>query len=230
MAASPCWLSCAASTSANCSISRAIVTASDGVNSPSAMVGTRRAAFGSPAVENLVEAANRMITDTMDVKAICSECGTYRYSFNEQWDANLWALPICMLNPATAQNTENLNRRHPTRQKCREIAQREGYGGIMVVNLFAARCQTPRQLRCFSDPFGSKNNDILEETAASAKALGTPILCAWGTKGRMFGADQRALDIFKRAGVQLVCLGKTRHRYPRHPLHADITQPLLPFP
>jgi hypothetical protein len=79
-----------------------------------------------------------------------------------------------------------------------------------VVNLFAGRCQKPQQLRCFSDPFCHKNDAILAETAAIAKALGIPILCAWGTKGRMFDADQRALAVFKKAGVRLVCLDKTQ--------------------
>ena len=161
--------------------------------------------------------------------AIYSECGTYRYSFNQQWDYSRPALPICMLNPGTMAEADNPNRQHPTRRNCVTVAQREGHGGITVVNLFAGRCQKPQQLRRFSDPFGPKNDAMLAETAAIAKTLGIPILCAWGTKGRMLDADQRALAIFKKAGVRLVCLDKTQKGYPRHPLFADLTQPLVAF-
>jgi hypothetical protein len=161
--------------------------------------------------------------------AIYSECGTYRYSFSHQWDSTRPALPICMLNRGTTAKADNPNRQHPTRRKCITVAQREGYGGITVVNLFAGRCQKSQQLRCFCDPFGPKNDAILAETAVIAKALGIPILCAWGTKGRMFDADQRALAIFKKSAVRLVCLDKTQKGYPRHPLYADLTSPLVAF-
>ena len=161
--------------------------------------------------------------------AIYSGCGSYRYWFNHVWDRSRPPLLICMLNPGTTAEADPLKGHHPTRQKCIAVARREGYGGIMVVNLFAWRCQKPQQLRGISDPFGPQNDAMLAGTAAIAHARGKPILCAWGTKGRMFGADQRALSIFKKADVRLVCLGKTQKGYPRHPLHADRTQPLVAF-
>jgi len=74
--------------------------------------------------------------------AVVSDDGLYRYILTRTWDRSLPALVFCMLNPSTADATVD----DPTIRKCIGFAQRLGYGGIIVVNLFAYRATKPREL------------------------------------------------------------------------------------
>lgn len=161
-----------------------------------------------------------------------SDCRAYRYWHFERWNCSRPVLPFCMLNPATTAEADTPDRRHQTRLICKHVAESEGYGGIMQVNLFAACCPKAEGLRGFRGPFGPMNDVALAETAAAAAAQGLPILCAWGWRGHMQGADQRARAIFKSTGVRLLCLELCRNRrgrYPKHPIGADLSLPLAAF-
>jgi hypothetical protein len=72
-----------------------------------------------------------------------SACRTYRYRLWRQWDADLAPVVWVMLNPSTADESAD----DPTIRKCIGFAQRWGYGGIEVVNLYAYRSPDPRQLK-----------------------------------------------------------------------------------
>ena len=58
-----------------------------------------------------------------------------------------------MLNPSTADGETD----DATIRVCRGRALRMGYGGIIVVNLFAYRATSPDNMECAADPFGPDN-------------------------------------------------------------------------
>jgi len=159
------------------------------------------------------------LAERVESGAIISDCGQYRYRLWRMWDHSSDALPICMLNPSTADASVD----DPTIRRCMSFARREGFGGIVVVNLFALRATDPKALKHHPFPVGSDNRWHLEQVAWWCRNYDMPILCAWGA-----GRDARhALDAF--AGVELVCLARTTDGSPRHPLYVRANQPLEPF-
>jgi hypothetical protein len=153
------------------------------------------------------------------MSAIISACGTYRYVLSRDGDLTSHKGPavFIMLNPSTADAELD----DPTIRRCRSFAQTWGCNGIRVVNLYALRSTDPAALWTHSDPVGPDNDDWLERIALAAPE----VVCAWGANAK---AD-RVREVATRlttAGVQLKCLGTTKHGAPRHPLYVHGQQPL----
>ena len=155
--------------------------------------------------------------------ATISEDGLYRYRLERFWSGE-HALPFVMLNPSTADAETD----DPTIRRCIGFARRERAGGIIVANLFGLRATNPRSLSVAKDPFGPENAINLDCIAGFAFRSGMPIVAAWGG-GSIRSASIKAMTIFKRNGCRVVCLGKTKHGFPRHPLYVRADQPLEPF-
>ena len=154
--------------------------------------------------------------------AIISKCKRYRYRLTRHWDADRRALPFVMLNPSTADADID----DPTIRRCIGFAKREGAGGIVVVNLFAFRATSPVDMFAEPERVGPHNEEHLTEVGATSVAVKMPIVCAWGAHGK--ATAQWAVDLFRRQGANLVCLGKTQNGNPRHPLYVVGTQALVP--
>lgn len=148
----------------------------------------------------------------------------YRYTLHRQWDDATCSLPIVMLNPSTATDTEDDN----TIRRCIEFAKRDGFGGIHVVNLFAVRATDPNELWDFLDPIGPDNDRTIAALAEACIRYKVPVLCAWGAHPM---AQHRQWDVLNLlAGAETVCLGKTMAGRPRHPLYLRSDTPMVPFP
>lgn len=154
------------------------------------------------------------------MSAIISDCGQYRYRLTRDWGHGR-RLPFCMLNPSTADADID----DPTIRRCIGFAKREGYGGLVVVNLFAFRATDPKAMQAAAFPFGPDNHSHLSTVARAASALDIPIVCAWGANDR----GDVAKSIFREAEVRMVCLGRTKDGSPRHPLYVRGDQPLEHF-
>lgn len=156
--------------------------------------------------------------------ALISECGQYRYWLARTWDAGTRALPIIMLNPSTADAAID----DPTIRRCVAFAKREGFGGIRVMNLFAFRATSPKDMLAAGNPYGPDNEDHLLQLIVDARNANTPILCAWGAHG-IHGMAKRLQAYAQVNRARLVCLGKTNGGHPRHPLYVKGDQPFEPF-
>lgn len=156
--------------------------------------------------------------------AFISSDGAYRYRLTRYWGPGPM-LPFVMLNPSTADADID----DPTIRRCMAFARRENMGGIVVVNLYAFRATDPQRLKEVNDPRGIGNYDALGNVAIEAPANKVPIVCAWGAHGTMLGSLQ-ACDELRRHGADLVCLGKTKEGFPRHPLYVRGDAPLIPYP
>lgn len=127
-----------------------------------------------------------------------------------------------MLNPSLADAKID----DPTIRRCIGFAKREGAGGLIVVNLYAFRETRPDALRRAKNPIGPRNRGTLMEAARNAGKSGLPLICAWGAHGD----GSEAIELFRRAGARLACLGKTASGGPRHPLYVKADQPFEGFP
>lgn len=143
--------------------------------------------------------------------ATISKCQKYRY-----WLERVWAedgtgfVNFVMLNPSTADAEQD----DPTIRKCIGFAQRWGYMGMHVVNLFALRSTDPRMLYESSDPVGPENDAFLEAGFVSAERT----IVAWGKHGELNGRAEAVLKRF--AGkYPIQALKLNGDGSPRHPLY-----------
>jgi hypothetical protein len=153
--------------------------------------------------------------------AIISPDGIYRYHLTRRWNAGP-LLPFIMLNPSTADADID----DPTIRRCMGFAKRERASGIVVGNVYAFRATKPTDLWKAQDPHGPENDAALRRIAAESLLDGVPIVCAWGAHA---SNANRHIAILQAAGASLVCLGKTKHGAPRHPLYVKGNQPLESF-
>lgn len=137
---------------------------------------------------------------------------TYRWYLGREW--NKWGHRILfiMLNPSTADDQID----DATIRKCIGFAQRWGFGGITVANLFAYRATDPKELKKAADPVGKANDDWLLSLSGGLSE-GKTIVAAWGVHGAFKDRDQKVAGLLK--DKKLFCLGTTKDGHPKHPLY-----------
>lgn len=147
-------------------------------------------------------------------KAEFSPCRVWRYVLEIRWDERP-ALVFFMLNPSTADEVKN----DPTVERCERRARREGYGAVIILNLFAYRATEPADMKATDDPIGPDNDEWILKTLRRVKRDGGALICAWGTHGGFKGRDTDALGLIFGSGIRAKALRLTKHGYPSHPLY-----------
>lgn len=149
--------------------------------------------------------------------AVVSSDGVYRYRLRRIWDTKKEHVLFVGLNPSTA----DANVDDPTIRKCVGFAKRLGYGGLSMVNLFAYRATSPKDMMRSIDPVGPLNRFYLDVECA----LSFRIVAAWGTLGGYKDADSSFISL---TSDPIYCLGLTKEGYPRHPLYVKYeTEPII---
>lgn len=146
--------------------------------------------------------------------AVISDCERYRYALGRVWDETLPVLVYIMLNPSTA---DALKPDH-TVTKCIGFAKRWGFGGILVLNLWALRSRHPEDLWAASDPVGPENDEHLRYFARAARDTDSDVVVAWGLNAT--GKERRAqvVELLLRERVQLWAIDTCNNGEPGHPL------------
>lgn len=180
----------------------------------------------------------------VDKGASISECGRYRYHLWREWrgvdtphenwrwlgakdgnGAELGEPLSCvfvMLNPSTADG----NIDDPTVRRCVGFARALKYDRLEIVNLFAYRTKSPRELLALNhddDPVGARNQDFVRRAAANAGI----IICAWGVHGGHIEQNETALGWLD--GHKTFALGLTAERHSRHPLYLPSASRPIPY-
>lgn len=146
-----------------------------------------------------------------DKGAVLSTCGAFRYRLWRWWDREAEPLVFVMLNPSTADASID----DPTIRRCKGFAERMGFGGIEVVNLYAFRSKSPAELKQRRYPDGPENWATLR---AVFKHTRGQVVAAWGTHAQ----PNRALDVRWLAlecARPLYTLRRTKEGCPAHPLY-----------
>jgi hypothetical protein len=147
--------------------------------------------------------------------AVISPCQMYRYELRRVWDDRLPLLPVCMLNPSTADASVN----DPTILTLIHFGKLWGYGGLLVVNLYAFRSSSPAIMaQQGRHAFGPDNDRHIKQTIRYAAQNGGKLLAAWGNGGDSGGYHNYIALTARDMGVDLVCLGTTKSGQPKHPL------------
>jgi len=144
--------------------------------------------------------------------------GLYRYVLGRQWDESLPECVFIMLNPSTADGTDD----DPTIRRCTAFAKSLGYGSLLVGNLYAFRATDPRDLVKATEPTGGAANDaVLTELLGR----GEVVIAGWGTHAK---AD-RVAEVLRLPGAdRITLLDVTKAGAPRHPLY--ISASAVPSP
>lgn len=156
-----------------------------------------------------------LFDDVRPGSAVLSECGTYRYLLEREWDDGN-CVAWLMLNPSTADAEVD----DPTIRRCIGFSRRWGYGRMVVVNLFALRATDPRALAKNTDPIGVLNDYWIEH---ALQAGARECICAWGCQQHLSTPALRlrpaeVLALLDKRFVPAVCLGYRKDGAPRHPL------------
>ena len=101
-----------------------------------------------------------------------SSCRKYRYSLSRIWDNQKKFVLFIGLNPSTADEEVG----DPTIRRCSGYAQKWGYGGLIMVNLFAYRTTLPSNLKKVKYPVGKDNDKFIMILSKKADIT----VAAWG--------------------------------------------------
>jgi hypothetical protein len=152
---------------------------------------------------------------------LISPCKKYRYWLTRWWDKNRPLAVFIMLNPSRA----NAAKDDPTIHCCVRLAQREGFGGIRVVNLFALRTPSRSKLARHQDPVGPDNDLHLRR----AVQLGAVVILAWGEKVVVKSRPLNVLRRLRKTAKSLKCIEILKRGQPRHPLFLPKKATLIDF-
>lgn len=148
------------------------------------------------------------ISSTADIR------GDYRYSLTRVWDASLQTLTFVLLNPSTADATQLDN----TLKRCVWFAVDNGFGSMLILNLYAFRTKSPQVMHAATDPIGPGNDRVL------AAATGT-VIAGWGTNAQ----PDRVAQVLPLL-PPLRALRITKDGHPEHPLYLPANSPIVEWP
>lgn len=148
----------------------------------------------------------------MILGALFSPCRQYRYTLNRVWNEKGARLMWILLNPSTADESRD----DPTIRRCIGYSMNAGYGGMVLMNLFAWRSTWPLTLLEVPDPVGPENDGL---TGVYSQA-GYDVVCAWGNVHKGLASRPPAvLRILRDAGAAVYYLRLTAAGNPAHPLY-----------
>jgi hypothetical protein len=161
--------------------------------------------------------------------AIISTDERYRYRLSRWWNDKLPWVTYLMLNPSTADALID----DATIRKCIGFAERWGYGGIDVINLFALRSRDPLGILTEPFPAGPEYMSHLFDAIKKSKLL----IAAWGCESTL----KKSPVLLKRPAAVLTtirtvrpdlpvqCLGMSKTGNPYHPLMLGYDTQRIPF-
>ena len=141
--------------------------------------------------------------------ATFSSCRKYRYSLSRIWDKKKKYVLFIGLNPSTADEEVD----DPTIRRCINYAKNWGYGGFMMVNLFAYRTTLASNLKKVKYPVGIENDQYIVTLSKKADIT----VAAWGNNGNFYSRDKQVLSLVSN----LMCLKINKSGQSAHPLYLN---------
>ena len=146
--------------------------------------------------------------------AIYSDCQKYRYILHRTWNETKDPLVMIMLNPSTATEVQN----DPTVERCHRRALEHGFGGMIVLNIFAYRATDPKVMRAQDDPVGPYNDQFISDVIKSYHSSDN-VVCGWGTHGEFMNRHDHVMNLFLNQNIEPLGFKWTKNGYPQHPLY-----------
>lgn len=159
------------------------------------------------------------------MSAIISLCGLYRYRLERECGEGL-PTAVIMVNPSTADADQD----DATIRKLKGFAAHNGWGKLIVGNLFAYRATDVRELARVADPIGPECDGRLAEIFMDAGR----VVFGWGPLSKQ-PKYQRArwrkvYEIAARLGHEPFCIGPpAKCGHPCHPLMLPYASEIMPW-
>lgn len=153
-----------------------------------------------------------------------SPCKRFRYGLLRGWRDMMVApniLHFVMLNPSTADAEFD----DATIRRCVGFANRMGFNGIVVSNLFAFRSTDPKALKAQAYPRGHGEDGAI----IRATDLSNMTIAGWGAEARGLQRPGQVMALLQAAGVQVFALKLTADGIPRHPLYLSYSCKPMPY-
>lgn len=157
----------------------------------------------------------------MRSSALFSQDEVYRYELRREWDERLPPFCAIMLNPSTA----NAHKNDPTITRMIKRASRMGFGSLIVLNVGAGRNTDPKKWAAMADPIGPRNWIIMKRVLKEVYKRKGTVLVGWGVHAPRH-YEKRIARLARETRLDLYCLGETKDKRPRHPLHVAYTKEL----
>ena len=154
---------------------------------------------------------------TIKKSAVFSPCRKYRYSLTRSWNSAEDCVLFIGLNPSIADEIND----DPTLIRCINFAKDWGYGGLIMVNLFAYMSTHPTDLKKAKLPIGKNNNKHILKNHQKSQLT----IAAWGNDGHFLKRDKEVLRIINNP----MCLNINKSGQPAHPLYQKKDQELINF-
>jgi hypothetical protein len=156
--------------------------------------------------------------------AAFSVCRRWRYLLWRCWDERKPVANFVMLNPSTADEFQL----DPSCTRARSYAERWGFGGVLITNIFAWRATDPEEMKSVNDPVGRGNDRAILRAAREAKI----VVCAWGNHGLHRGRAQQVMALLREQKIALNFLRMNACGEPAHPLYlpGNLTPARFPLP
>jgi hypothetical protein len=157
-------------------------------------------------------------------RAIYSADERFRYALHIEFGDDLFPgvspsyVAYIGLNPSTATENED----DPTVRRCKERARRMGFGGMVMLNLYAFRDTDPRKLKEAGYPVGPANDRTVRAVCEEAGM----VILAYGQLGE---AERVKALLSVLEGIPCHCLGVTQSGRPKHPLYLSYDVKPVPY-
>lgn len=147
-------------------------------------------------------------------EALMSDNRNYRYELTRVWKPKKPKILFIGLNPSTADETAD----DPTIRKLTTFAKKWGYGGFVIINVFALRSTNWRNLLHTLDPIGPSNEMTLKSWAYLCKVRGMKVVFMWGRNAIRVNQIwvKKVKQLFRENEVE--CFELTLNKSPKHPL------------
>lgn len=160
--------------------------------------------------------------EAKNIGAWISEDKRHRYMLWRIWDRYKPLMLVAGLNPSTADHEKE----DPTSRRIKSFVESWGYGGYILVNVYAYRATDPKDMfRNALDPVGPFN---LNAWGLASLKTDEQTLVGWGGNAE----PSRALALIRhleQCRKTLMCLGHTAKGHPKHPLYIKGETPLIPY-
>jgi hypothetical protein len=154
---------------------------------------------------------------TIPSAAIFSDDRKYRYILARIWHSDPILRLLIGLNPSTADEFKN----DPTVIRDMKRAARDGFGGILRVNLYAFCSSHPEVLLGDGDYVGAENDNYIKLAISITKQH----VCGWGSFPAVY---KRAPEVLKMIPTPY-CLGVNSDGQPQHPLYISYKTPVMKY-
>lgn len=152
----------------------------------------------------------------------------HRYRLWRVWDMSLPSVVWIMLNPSVAGARQN----DQTISVCIGFSATNGFGGLIVANLFSFITPSPAELKLQGDRVNRVHSDrairraVIDPLTVADSGQPRHVITAWGDDGTHRGRADEVIGTLRVQNVELYHLGRTKSGQPRHPLRLGYDTPL----